>query len=140
MNVSVNYKGGMEFQGIDDKNFSITMDAENKNIGGQDKGPAPKKVFLMGLAGCTAMDVVFILRKMKVKLDDFKINVDTQLLEEHPKEFKKIHLTYVFTGKDLDERKVKKAVELSQTKYCSLSTMLKKVVPSFTYEYKIINS
>ena len=84
------------------------------------------------------MDVIFILRKMKIELDDFKINIETELLEDHPKEFKKIHLTYLFYGKDLDERKVKKAVELSQTKYCSLSTMLKRVVETFSYEYKIL--
>ena len=139
MNVFVNYKGGMVFEGIDDKKLSIVMDAENESIGGQGKGPAPKRVFLMGLGGCTAMDVIFILRKMKIELDDFKINIETELLDDHPKEFKKIHLTYSFYGSDLDERKIKKAVELSQTKYCSLSTMLKRVT-DFSYEYEIIES
>ena len=139
MNVTIQHKGGMSFEGIDDKNLSVLMDAENEAIGGQGLGPAPKKVFLMGLGGCTAIDVIFILRKMKVELDDFKIKIDTELLEDHPKEFKKIHLTYFFYGKDLDERKIKKAVELSQNKYCSLSTMLKRVT-DFSYEYEIIQS
>ncbi|MCK5406057.1 MAG: OsmC family protein, partial [Candidatus Krumholzibacteria bacterium] len=85
--------------------------------------------------GCTAMDVVSILRKMKAELESFSVEAETELTEEHPKVFKKILITYKLKGQNLTMEKVEKAVTLSQDKYCGVSAMLKKAAP---IEYNIV--
>ena len=110
------------------------MDA-NSEVGGEDKGPRPKPLILSALAGCTGMDVVSILRKMRVELEDFNINVDGELTDEHPKTYKNIHVTYEFKGNDLPLDKLKRAVELSQENYCGVSALLSKGA-NVTYEIK----
>ncbi len=103
----------------------IVMDADELN-GGQNKGPRPKLLTLASLAGCTGMDVISILYKMKVVPDEFHISVEGDLTEEHPRYYEKIIVTYYFKGKDLPADKLKKAVELSQEKYCGVSALLRK--------------
>ncbi len=103
----------------------IKMDAE-ASVGGDDSGARPKKLLLAGLAGCTGMDVVSILDKMKVSFDSFEIITDAVQTEDHPKVYEKITVTYVFSGKDLPEDKLRRAIELSQDKYCGVSAMLRK--------------
>jgi putative redox protein len=110
----------------------ITVDAHSK-VGGEGKGPRPKPLLLFSLAGCTGMDVVSLLKKMRVEFSDFKINVAAELTEEHPKYYRKIHLSYILTGNDIDKGKVEKAVNLSQDKYCGVSYMLKQT-SEITYE------
>jgi len=104
----------------------IPLDAE-ASVGGQDQGPRPKPLILVALAGCTGMDVVSILNKMRVELEDFKVDVSGELTDEHPKYFNKIHITYSFKGKDLPMDKLEKAINLSQERYCGVSAMLIKV-------------
>jgi putative redox protein len=116
-------------------NHRIVMDSDPA-FGGQEKGPRPKMLVLSALGGCTGMDVVSILNKMKVSPDSFRVVAEADIADEHPKVFTKIHLTYEFKGKNLSQDKLKKAVNLSQERYCSVSAMLKKVCP-FTYEIKI---
>ncbi len=114
----------------------ITIDA-GVAVGGEDKGPRPKPLLLYSLAGCTGMDVVSLLKKMRVGYDDFKIRVDAELTEEHPKYYHKIHLVYQFSGEDIDKKKVEKAVGLSQDRYCGVSFMLKKAADlSYEIQYK----
>lgn len=110
----------------------------SKEIGGNDLGPRPKQLLLAGLIGCTGMDVMSILKKMKVELEDLDIEVESDNTTEHPKVYENIHLTYLFKGKNLPEDKIIRAVELSQERYCGVSAMLKKVT-SVTYEIKIVN-
>ena len=103
----------------------IIIDAGEK-VGGENKGPQPKPFMLIALGGCTAMDVISILTKMRVELDDFKVRVEGDLTEEHPKHFHKMKVIYEFTGKNLPLDKIKKAVNLSEERYCGVSASYKK--------------
>ncbi len=105
----------------------IIIDAEER-VGGLDRGPRPKPFMLLSLAGCTAMDVISILEKMRVQLDDFKVKVTGDLTEEHPKHFYRMHVTYEFWGKDLPVAKLEKAVSLSEDRYCGVSAVYKKAL------------
>lgn len=127
MKSKVVLKDGMHFVGELD-GFELPIDAEEA-FGGQNRGPKPKGLVLTSLIGCTAMDVVSILRKMKAELESFSVEAETELTEEHPKVFKKILITYKLKGQNLTREKVEKAVTLSQDKYCGVSAMLKKAVP-----------
>lgn len=129
--VDASLVGSMAFQmDLDGHNF-IT-DA-SKEIGGENLGPRPKKLLLAGLIGCTGIDVVSILKKMKVELESFNLEAKAESSEEHPKVYTEIHLTYRFKGKNLPMDKLEKAVSLSQEKYCGVSAMLKKAAP-VTYD------
>ena len=112
--------------------FEIPIDAEEQ-FGGRNRGPRPKGLVLTSLVGCTAMDVISILRKMRVEPAEFSVEAETDLTDEHPKIFKAIKITYRFKGGNVTEDKAEKAVQLSQEKYCGVSAMLKKTVP-LTYE------
>jgi len=114
----------------------IIIDADEK-VGGENMGPRPKPLMLAALGGCTAMDVVSILRKMRVNFENVNVKVDGELTEEHPRHFYKIHLTYEFTGRDLPVEKLEKAVNLSQDKYCGVSYSYMKAM-ELTHEIKII--
>ncbi|MFC2125677.1 OsmC family protein [Bacteroidota bacterium] len=103
---------------------NLIVDADEK-FGGENRGVRPKPLLLLSLAGCTGMDVVSLLEKMRVPFEDLKVIVSGELTEEHPKYYHKIHIVYKFKGEGLDELKVKKAVNLSQDKYCGVSAMLK---------------
>lgn len=133
MKSKVVLEDGMHFVGELD-GFDIPLDADEA-VGGQNKGPKPKGLVLTSLVGCTAMDVVSILRKMKAEPESFSVEAETELSEEHPKVFKKILITYRLKGENLSRDKVEKAVKLSQDKYCGVSAMMKKAVP---VEYKIV--
>ena len=124
-------KGNMGFE-MDLDGHKFITDA-SEEIGGNDLGPRPKQLLLAGLIGCTGIDVVSILKKMKVELDDLNIEVEADNTEEHPKVYETIHLTFRFKGKDLPKNKIERAVSLSQEKYCGVSAMLKKATP-VTYE------
>lgn len=117
----------MSFESIID-GHSIFLDAKKEN-GGEDKGPSPKKLLLSTLAGCTGMDVVSLLHKMRVEFSDFEIITDADLTEEHPKVFTHIDLIYRIRVKAEDHDKVQKAIKLSEEKYCGISAMLKKNSP-----------
>jgi putative redox protein len=132
----LSWKGDMEFE-TDLNGHKLTIDAGEQS-GGHDKGPRPKVLMLTSLAGCTGMDVISILRKMKVEPDEFNVRVDANVTEEHPKHYNKIHLIYEFKGKDLPEKKLKKAIELSQDKYCGVSAVYRKAI-ELTYEIKILD-
>lgn len=120
----IKWLGEMAFDAeLDHHHF--TLDA-SPQVGGQNRGPRPKGLLLSGLAGCTGMDVVSILKKMKVKNFEFEIEVEAESTEEHPKVYKTIILNYIFKGENLPIAKVKRAVELSETRYCGASAMLGK--------------
>jgi len=106
-------------------NHHFTIDADS-SVGGNDQGPRPKGLLLAGLAGCTGMDVVSILKKMKVDNFSLEIDVDADLTTEHPIVYSKIYLNYKFEGQNLPIDKLKKAVKLSETRYCGVSAMLSK--------------
>jgi len=107
-----------------DSGHFITMDAP-ESLGGHNSASRPMEVILQALAGCTGMDVLSILKKKRVKVDHFAMTVTGERAETHPKVFTKIHLTYKFWGEDITESAAERAIELSETKYCSVSAMLK---------------
>ncbi len=126
---------GITFAGKTDSNHWITVDGP-ENFGGSDAGIRPKELLLLSLAGCTASDVVSILQKKRVKLDDFEINISAEMTEEHPRVFTKIDLEYVFCGDNIAEKDVERAIELSETKYCGVTAMLEKAL-EINHTYKI---
>jgi putative redox protein len=103
----------------------IIMDADS-SVGGQDQGPRPKILLLAGLGGCTGMDVISILEKMKIVPDMFWMDITADLTDEHPKVYNKIKITYYFKGENLEYAKLEKAVKLSKERYCGVSAMLSK--------------
>ena len=135
-NVNTAWKGNMQFDSLVNDHH-ITMDAALEG-GGEDLGARPKQLMLTALAGCTGMDVVSILKKMRVELDSFNVNIEATMTEEHPKHYTAMHIIYEFTGKDLPMDKLEKAVKLSQDQYCGVSFMYKKAM-EITFEIKVIN-
>lgn len=129
---------GITFLGKTDSNHWVTMDGP-ESFGGSNAGIRPKELLLIALGGCTGSDVVTILQKKKVKLDDFEMNITADVAEEHPQVFTKINIEYVFYGKDIQQKDIERAIELSQTKYCSVTHMLNKAMP-ITHSFKIISS
>ena len=106
--------------------------------GGSDLGPRPKKLMLTALAGCTGVDVIMILKKMKVIPEAFNVIVEADVTDEHPKHYSKMKVIYQFKGKDLPMDKLEKAVNLSETKYCGVTAVYKKAMQIKT-EIKIVD-
>lgn len=119
MKISTVWKNDHAFESWQDEN-SINIDGDRV------KGVSPKSLLLSGLAGCSGIDIVDILEKMRVPFSDFSIDVDSEQTEEHPKVFKDINITYKIKTAPENEDKVRKAAELSLEKYCGVSAMLKK--------------
>lgn len=124
MDVHVKHAGGMSFLARGGSNHWVVMDSDPK-VGGDGAAARPMELLLMGLAGCTGMDVVSILRKKRVHVDGFEIHVHGDRAEEHPKAFTRVEIEYVFYGKDLPRHHLERAVELSQEKYCGAAATLR---------------
>jgi len=107
-----------------------------ESVGGTNAGSRPKELVLYALAGCTASDVVNILKKKRVSLQGFEMRLTGHEREEHPKIFTDIHVEYVFVGEGIKPVDVERAIELSTTKYCSVSAMLQPTV-KITHSYRI---
>ena len=105
----------------------IIIDA-TPEVGGKDLGPRPKPMMLAALGGCTSMDVVSILNKMRVEFKSLNVVVEGELSEEHPKRFLKMHVIYEVEGENLPLDKIQKAVNLSEDKYCGVSALYKEVL------------
>src|SRR5512145_1692538 len=117
--INVRWTGDMAFEAIVN-HHSIVFDAAPE-VGGKNEGPRPKPLLMASLAGCTGMDVVSILKKMKIELSAFNVRVEGILTDEHPKYYTSMHLIYEFKGTNLPFDKIKHAIELSQEKYCGVS-------------------
>jgi len=135
-------KDGIKVSWLEDLAFEtelnghkIILDAE-ENVGGKDRGPRPKPLMMVSLAGCTGMDVISILKKMRVDVKKFDVSVEAEVTEEHPKHYTKMHLVYEFWGKDLPMDKLEKAVVLSQDRYCGVSYTYRQVM-ELTYEIRV---
>ena len=117
-------------------NFKIDAAPES---GGEGKGVRPKALMLTSLAGCTGMDMVSLLKKMRAEVDDMEINVSGELTDEHPKFYHKVTLEYIFYGKDLKKDKIEKAIQLSADKYCGVMEMFRQfaeITTVVTYKEK----
>lgn len=133
--INVAWKGDMAFE-AEVNNHRILVDAKPE-VGGNNLGPRPKSLVMVSLAGCTGMDVVSILKKMKVEFAGFNVRVEAELTDEHPKRYTGMHLIYEFSGNDLPLDKIRHAIELSQEKYCGVSATYKKAM-DLSYEIKIL--
>jgi len=122
--IEVSWKGQMLFESVTDEG-SVMIDAAEE-VGGQGKGLRPKKMMLTSLAGCSAMDVASLLKKMRAEVADFKIEVIANLTDEHPKLYDKVHVIYRFYGSDFKKDKIEKAVNLSVERYCGVMEMFRK--------------
>lgn len=129
--VEVSWLDGLAFKAEGDGN-SIIIDAPFE-AGGQNRGIRPKMLTLASLGGCTAVDIVIILKKMKVDLKSLRIKVEGKLTEHHPKIYDSIVLKYIFSGTNLERTQLQKAIELSQEKYCGVTAMLRNTV-KISYE------
>ena len=116
---------GMTFMAMGESGHWTAMDT-GPELGGQSGASKPLELVLMGLAGCTGMDVVSILKKMRVDYQHLSIDVEAERAEDHPKVFTDITVVYRFRGEGLDTTKLQRAVDLSAEKYCSVSAMLGK--------------
>lgn len=125
MDAKVTWKHGLSFTGETGSGFTIPLGTAVEH-GGDGSAPGPMEVVLVALGGCTAMDVISILEKKQQKVTGFEIKVHGDRAEAHPKVYTDITLEYIVTGTNLDLEAVKRAVELSETKYCSVNAMLKK--------------
>jgi len=135
MKMKVKWEGNMGFTGTGDSGHPIKMDA-SEQIGGKDEAARPMETLLAALGGCTGMDIISILRKMRQDIEYFDMDIDAERAPEHPKVYTKIHLHYRLQGQNLEEEKVRKAVELSREKYCSVS---KNLTAEITTTYEINN-
>ena len=125
MNISVNWVDGLLMVGKSDSGHTITMDGPPES-GGENLGVRPMEMLLLGVAGCTMIDVVTTLKKMRQDLSHLETKINAERATDHPKVFTDIHIQFVVKGKDLDPKKVDKAITLSAEKYCSASIMLGK--------------
>ena len=136
MEIKVNWLNNMTFEGSGKTGSKILMDTP-VDKGGEDKGPTPKEVYLMSVAGCTAMDVVSILKKKRLTVTNLEIKVSAdEIIDTHPHVFTKIKIHYSISGKDLTEPAVKQAIVLSQDKYCGVSEMMRQAFEiEYTFEF-----
>lgn len=126
---------GISFVGKADSNHWVAMDGPPE-FGGVAAGSRPLELLLIGLAGCTGMDVVSILAKKRLPLDEFRVDAEAERAADHPKVFTEIKISYYFRGDGLTDEDVVQAIELSQEKYCSVSAMLSRAA-KISYEYTI---
>ncbi len=137
MDISISWKKKMAFEGMGESGIVQKMDAD-ASVGGEGNGPRPMELIAMGLAGCTAMDVISILQKKKQPVIDFQVNVHTDRADEHPKVFTQAVIEYLVTGRGVDEAAVLRAIRLSAEKYCPAQAMLGKAFP-MQLIYKILD-
>ena len=126
MDAKVSWKGGMSFDGSAGSGFTLPL-GTSAEFGGAQDGFRPMELLLVGLAGCTAMDVMSILQKKRQDVTGFEVRVQGEQGSEHPKVFTDITIEFLVTGRGLDPAAVERAVELSSTKYCSAEAMLAEV-------------
>jgi putative redox protein len=124
----VTWKGKLSFNGTADSGFEMPLGTE-KSVGGDEDGFRPMELIAMGLAGCTAMDVISILTKKRQQVTAFDVQVHADRSENHPKVFTHAIIDYIVIGHNLDESAVVRAIELSATRYCPAQAMLEKVFP-----------
>lgn len=136
MQASVVWSKGMSFTGTADSGFSLALGTD-PSVGGDNDGFRPMELLVISLAGCTAMDVISILRKKRADVTGFEVKVNAERANEHPKVVTAFHIHYIVRGRSVDPRAVERAMELSQTTYCPAQAMLSKAA-LITLSYEII--
>lgn len=138
MEASVKLHAGMHFTGTADSGFIAHMGSSPK-VGGANDGFRPMELLAVSLCGCTGMDVISILRKMRQDVTDFEVRFHGERTEEHPKVFTEITLEYMIAGRNLDVEKVERAIELSAVRYCPVQAMLQPTV-KINHTYVLIDA
>lgn len=138
MRANVRWTGGVSFVGRGQSGFDIPIDGAPE-AGGENKGSRPMEVVLIGMGGCTAFDVMHILRKQRQDVTDCVAELNAERAPTEPKVFTRIHVHFKITGRGLDSKKVARAIELSATKYCSASIMIGKTA-TITHDFELIET
>ena len=135
MKATVRWAGEASFEGMSESGHTLVMDG-SPEFGGQNRGPRPMELLLLGMGGCTAFDVVLILRKGRQDITDCVAQIDAERAPDDPKVFTRIHVHFVVTGRKLDPKRIEQALKLSAEKYCSASIMLAKTA-DITHDFEI---
>ena len=136
MKGTVTLQEGSTFEGVAGSGHRVTMDVAPE-VGGRNLGLRPMEMVLLGLGGCTAIDVLHMLRKGRQPITDIRVELNAERADDVPKVFTRIHLHFVFTGAGLDPHKIERAINLSASKYCSASMMLNKTA-EMTHDFEIV--
>ena len=136
MKATIKWTGEASFAGTADSGHTVTIDGPSE-IGGRNRGTRPMELVLIGMGACTSVDVVNILRKSRQEVTDCVAEIDAERAETVPTVFTRIHVHFIVSGKNLDDKKVGRAVSLSGEKYCSASIMLGKTA-RITHDYEIV--
>ena len=137
MEAKVSWAGGVSFKAESGTGHTVTLDGP-PNLGGENLGARPMELLLMGLGGCTAFDVMTILKKARQDVTDCVAQLSAERADAIPSVFTKIHLHFVVTGRNLKEKHVARAIQLSAEEYCSASIMLEKGGVVMSHDYEII--
>lgn len=137
MKTRIKWNGNVSFLAESGSGHAVLMDGAPE-AGGQNLGPRPMEMLLMGLGGCTTFDVVLILKKGRQDIRDCVVEIESERAQVDPKVFTDIHLHFIITGHDLNPQTVERAIHLSAEKYCSASIMLKNTV-NITHDFEIIS-
>lgn len=136
MKARIKWLDGISFRGETESGHSVSIDGA-PDIGGKNLGPRPMELMLLGLGGCSSIDVILILQKSRQQVTDCIVEIDSTRASEDPKVFTDIHLHFIVTGKNLNPQQVERAIHLSAEKYCSASIMLKSTV-NITHDFEIV--
>jgi putative redox protein len=126
----------MAFEGHSDSDHKIMMDASD-SVGGMNRGARPMELLLLGLGGCTSIDVMLMLNKSKQDVTDCRVEIEAERAQDVPAVFTKIHVHFVVSGRNLKANRVERAIKLSADKYCSASVMLGKTA-EITHDYEVV--
>ena len=138
MKTRIKWVEAMTFVGESGSGHSVVMDGAAE-MGGRDLGIRPMEMLLLGMGGCTAFDVVLILKKARQQVSDCVLELEAVRADTDPKVFTRIHVHFIVTGHRLSDKQVARAVELSAEKYCSASIMLGKTA-TITHDYEIVDA
>ncbi len=138
MKARIKWIEGVSFAGQSESGHTVVMDGP-PDSGGKNLGVRPMEMLLLGMGGCTAFDVVHILRKSRQPISDCVAEIDATRADTDPKVFTRIHVHFIVSGKGLDPKRVEQAIKLSAEKYCSASIMLGKVA-EVTHDFEIVEA
>jgi putative redox protein len=138
MKTRIEWKDGMSFLAESGSGHTVLMDGPPE-AGGNNLGPRPMEMLLMGTGGCAAFDVVLILQKSRQDISDCAVEIEAQRAQEEPKVFTRIHFHFILSGKKLNRQQVERAISLSAEKYCSASIMLGKTA-ELTHDFEIVET
>ncbi len=137
MKARIQWAGGARFDGESGSGHTVVMDGPPEH-GGENQGVRPMEMLLLGMGGCTSFDVMHILKKARQQVTDCVAELEAERADSDPKVFTRIHVHFIVTGKELDEKRVARAVQLSAEKYCSASIMLAKGGVAISHDYELV--